>query len=147
MKVSNRTKLSGALIAGMGLALAVPASQAVGLSSPPSPTIRVVSPGKIADRGAVAFVTVRVACPAGEQQSASLQLTERSGNGVAQGFGSAPVSCTGNFQRVTITMTANTKPFVPGNAFAQAQLFAECAFPGFPCPTPAEDSKSITLKR
>jgi len=116
---------------------------AVGDSSPPVAAIRLSSPARIADRGAVAFVPVLIACPAGDQPGIQVQLTERSGHAIAQGFGSGfNVVCTGGIQRVVIAVTPTNKPFVAGVAFGQAQMFDCSPFVG--CAT-GNDQRNVKL--
>lgn len=55
--------------------------------------------------------------------SVSVQVTQRSGNRIAQGFGSAPVTCTGTPQTVNVQLTAQQAPFKHGTALATATVF------------------------
>ena len=75
-----------ALAVGIGLVVAIPALPAVSQSSPPTTAIQIGSSGTLQDKGAVVLVPVRVVCPAGDQiGNLSVQLSERSGNAIAQG--------------------------------------------------------------
>jgi hypothetical protein len=55
--------------------------------------------------------------------SVSVQVTQRSGNRIAQGFGYAPVMCTGTPQTVNVQLTAQQAPFKHGTALATATVF------------------------
>ena len=55
--------------------------------------------------------------------SVSVQVTQRSGNRIAQGFGSAPVMCTGTPQTVNVQLTAQQAPFKHGTALVTATVF------------------------
>ena len=55
--------------------------------------------------------------------SVSVQVTQRSGNRIAQGFGGAPVMCTGTPQTVNVQLTAQQAPFKHGTALATATVF------------------------
>jgi hypothetical protein len=115
-------KLALVGIAAVPAAIGIQALPAVGQSSPSVAAIRLGS-GKIAARGAVAYTSAIIACPAGAQAFIQVQLTERSGNGIAQGYGNAQPLCTGNIQDISVPVTASIKPFVRGTAFGQAQIF------------------------
>jgi hypothetical protein len=124
MKMKLLAKVAAALMVGGGLALALPMLPAVGQSSTPVGGIRLQTSGTYADGGAVAFVTVLVACPPGDEPGVSVSLTERSGHAIASGSGSpAALVCTGGIQAVKIAVTPTNKPFVTGTAFGQADLF------------------------
>lgn len=144
MKLRNWAKASAALVAGAGIALAIPALPAVGQQSLPQPAIHLKSPAHIADRGAVAFVTVHFVCPIGNNAYVSVQLTERSGNGIAQGYSQQPPNiplCQGYPQSLTLPITTSQKPFVVGTAFGEAQL-QSCT--NYFCTSTSSD-KSIAL--
>lgn len=55
--------------------------------------------------------------------SVSVQVTQRSGNRIAQGFGSEPVTCTGTPQTVNVQLAAYQSPFKHGTALATATVF------------------------
>lgn len=130
MKFKLMAKVAAALMCGAGLTLAIPMLPAVGQSSPPGNAIRLKSPAVIADRGAVVFATISFTCPAGDEPSLSLTITERSGHFIAQGFGNPPQEvCTGDNQKATVAVTPSNRPFVAGTAFGQASLF-DCSFDG-----------------
>ena len=52
-----------------------------------------------------------------------VQVTERVGSAIAQGFGFTSVSCDGSMQKITVVVTANSeKAFKRGHALAQSQI-------------------------
>lgn len=122
MKVSRTAVFAAGLIGVAAITFALPVMPAVGQASVPTAAIRVKPQGKIADRGAVAFVPVRIACPAGMQAEVGVSLTERSGKNLATGTAYTERTCTGAFQTVTVTVTPTNAPFVRGTAFATANL-------------------------
>lgn len=54
--------------------------------------------------------------------SVSVQVTQRSGNRIAQGFGGGPATCTGTPQTVNVQLTAQQAPFKQGTALATATV-------------------------
>lgn len=135
-------KLAALAIAGVPVMLGVQALPAVGQSSPPVAGIRLVSGAKIADRGAVVFSHVLIACPPGDSTVVQVQLTERSGGGIAQGFGFANPTCNGNIQTISVPVPAVNKPFVPGTAFGQASIDVFDPIGGF---NSNSDSRNVKL--
>ncbi|MDQ6613958.1 MAG: hypothetical protein M3083_04235 [Actinomycetota bacterium] len=128
---SRGAKVVAALLGGAALSLAVPMLPAVGQGSPPVAGVRLSSPAKVADGGAVAFVPVLIACPAGAQPFVQVQLTERSGHLIAQGFGNTfNVVCTGGIQQVVVAVTPSNAPFVAGVAFGRANISVCSPFDG-----------------
>lgn len=59
----------------------------------------------------------------GSSPSVSVQVTQRSGNRIAQGFGSTTVTCTGAPQTVNVQLAASQAPFKHGTALATATVF------------------------
>lgn len=55
--------------------------------------------------------------------SVTVQVTQRSGNRIAQGFGSAPLMCTGTPETVNVQLTPQQAPFKQGTALATATVF------------------------
>jgi hypothetical protein len=129
-------------VVGVPATIGIQALPAVGQSSPPVAGIRLGS-GRIADRGAVAFVTVHIACPAGDPTNVTVQLTERSGNGIAQGGGFTQATCNGNIQDVTVPVPAFNRPWVRGTAFGQGtiEVFDPSGVNG------NSDARNVTLRR
>lgn len=75
--------------------------------------------------------------------SVSVQLTQRSGNSIAQGSGGANVVCDGTTQTVNVQLTAQGAPFKNGTALATATVFA-CDSTG--CHS-ASDSEEIRIRK
>jgi hypothetical protein len=69
-------------------------------------------------------------------------VTQRSGNRNAQGYGSAPLMCTGAPQTVNVQLTAAQAPFKHGTALATATVFV-CDSTG--CHS-ASDTEEIRIK-
>ena len=117
--------LAGAVVAGVAAGFVVPPLTAVSESSPPAPTVRIGRTATLGAKGATLKVPVTFNCPPGDGGSLQVQVNERSGNGIAQGFGGRNITCTGGIQHVVVTVTAFDKPFKPGTAHVQAFLY-EC---------------------
>ncbi|MGH2717181.1 MAG: hypothetical protein ACRDJU_01195 [Actinomycetota bacterium] len=106
--------------------------------------------GTLITKGAAVSVPVTVTCPPTTVppgfNSLSVQVIERSGNGVAQGFGSPDtVTCDNAPHTVDVTITdSGQKAFKNGTAFGSASLEV-CTLSGpQPCTT-ATDSRDITI--
>ncbi len=124
-----------ALCVGGLAAVAIPAGIAVGQSSPPSHAVIVEPKAVLKDRGVVAVTKLYVACPAGEFDFVSINLTERDKNAVAEGGGYEQFNCTGQIETLTIEAVAGNHPFGKGKAFAQV----------FDGDSGAQVNKTITL--
>jgi hypothetical protein len=60
----------------------------------------------------------------GDFAQLEIQLTERSGHGIAAGTAyTNQLACNGLIETITVPVTATGKPFVKGTAFGQATLF------------------------
>lgn len=119
MNISKKYALGvpSVLVVVLGLVLAV-AQPASAMSA-----VYVDSPAKVEVNGARVRVPVTVSCTAGETAFISVGLTQRVGNGIANGYGYANnVSCTGSSQTVEVFVTANNKPFKKGQAAASFDL-------------------------
>src|SRR5436190_925460 len=108
MRPTHSLKVAVAALAlGAGVTLVLP-SLATGADSPPSTAIQLGS-ATIDAKGAVLNLTVTITCPVGSSAQLFGAVTERSGNGIAQGYTNGPttfVSCTGEPQTLTLTLTA-----------------------------------------
>jgi hypothetical protein len=128
MRTRLRAKLAVAalvaILAGASFALFAPAGPAVAFSSGGLfLDVQVESPAHLVSRGAAVDVPLEVTCNAGVAD-VSVSLTQKSGSGVAQGFGSTSVGCTGSGQQLTVRVTASGgKTFKQGTAVASAELF------------------------
>ena len=77
--------------------------------------------GDLVARGAAVDVPVEVTCNATNNAFVQLTVTQKAGSGVAEGFGSALVGCTGSNQQLTVRVQASGgKTFKQGTAVATA---------------------------
>jgi hypothetical protein len=122
-----RAKVAAAVVAvaaGVVLALFASSGPAVAFfSGGLFLDVQVESPASLVARGAAVDVPLKVTCNA-TAASVSVTVTEKSGSGVAQGFGSTSVGCTGSSERITVRVTASGgKAFKQGPAVASAEIF------------------------
>jgi hypothetical protein len=83
--------------------------------------VQVQSPARLVARGAAVDVPVEVTCNATNNAFVQITVTQKAGSGVAEGFGSALVGCTGSGQQLTIRVQASGgKTFKQGTAVATA---------------------------
>jgi hypothetical protein len=75
--------------------------------------------------------------------SVGVSVTQRSGNRIASGFGSANVVCDGTPQTVDVLVTASGAPFKNGSAVVTANMF-QCDITG--CHT-ATDTEEISVRK
>ena len=128
MRTRLRAKLAVAalvaILAGASFALFAPSGPAVAFSSGGLfLDVQVESPAHLVSRGAAVDVPLEVTCNAGVAD-VSVRVTQKSGSGVAQGFGSTSVGCTGSGQQLTVrVMASGGKTFKQGTAVASAELF------------------------
>jgi len=127
MRSKLRTKLAAAVVAivlGGLLALTATSGPAVAFSSGGLfLDVQVESPARLVSRGAAVDVTLEVTCNA-DFADVFVTVTQRSGSGVAQGFGSESVGCTGSGEQIVIRVQAfGAKAFKQGTAVASADLF------------------------
>jgi hypothetical protein len=110
--------------AAAGFLIAGPVLPAVGFFSPPlTLDVRIDSPAILIARGAALDVSLDVVCTS-KTADLSVQVTERAGADVAQGFGFKSINCEGDLQTVHVSVTAQGgKAFKRGTGFAQAQIF------------------------
>jgi len=86
--------------------------------------VQVQSPARLVARGAAVDVTLEVTCNSPFGADVFVTVTQRSGSGVAQGFGSDNVGCTGSGEQIVIRVQAfGAKAFKQGTAVASADLF------------------------
>jgi hypothetical protein len=146
MKGNSRIARIAAVIAitlGAVAAFALPAGADVGLMSPPIATVQIGSPATLGARGAIVTVPVTVLCAVGGSGGVSVDVTQAVGGNIAQGSGFQSVTCTGNFQTLSITVVANNHPFRTGPAFASAS-FVVCDNTG--C-LGSSDARQIRIRR
>jgi hypothetical protein len=96
-------------------------------------------------RGAAVLVSAEVTCdPTTTSKSLSVQLTQRAGNRIVQGFNSTDAFvCDGTPQTVEVAVSAQNRPFRKGAAVAQATLFACDEF--FNCGNVAADTEEVEV--
>ena len=87
--------------------------------------VQVESPATLVARGAAVDVPLEITCNATGSVDVFVSVTQRSGSGVAQGFGFTTVGCTGSGQRVVVRVSASAggKSFKQGSAVAEAEVF------------------------
>jgi hypothetical protein len=86
--------------------------------------VQVQSPAQLVARGAAVDVPLEVTCNASGSVDVFVTVTQKAGSGVAEGFGSASVGCTGSGQQITVRVRASGgKTFKQGTAVATAEVF------------------------
>jgi hypothetical protein len=108
-----------------------PLSSAVGFfSGGLSLDVQIQSPATLLSRGAAINVPLQVVCTS-QQADVFVQVTQRAGSEIAQGFGFKTITCEGDLQAVNVTVSANSgKAFKKGTAVAQAEIFGCLRFCG-----------------
>ena len=100
-------------------------------------TVTLGESGALVAKGVAVVVPVTVTCapssfpgsPWPGANSVNVQLSERSGKGIVQGFGSGNVVCDGTPQTVDVLVRASGAPFKSGTALATASVMV-CDFSG-----------------
>ncbi|RDI30769.1 hypothetical protein [Lentzea flaviverrucosa] len=122
---AGKTAAVVAVAGGAILASIAPVMADVSAQSPSQALVRVESPAKRKASGAAVEADVTFSCPAGVQQGyINLSITQRVPFGVASGSTSKSVTCTGAFQTVKVSVTAQNRAFLGGRAYAKAELSA-----------------------
>jgi len=86
--------------------------------------VQVKSPATLVAKGAAVQVPLEVTCNATGTVSVFVTVTQKSGSGVAQGFGSTQVGCTGSGEQITVLVQATgAKTFKKGDAVVTAEIF------------------------
>jgi hypothetical protein len=151
MKPRLRAKLAVAVVAiilGSVLALFATTGPAVAFfSGGLFLDVQVESPAHLVSRGAAVDVPLEVTCNARPGTAfVQVTVTQRSGSGVAQGFGSTSVGCTGSGQQITVRVQASGgKTFKQGTAVATAEIFG-CTADFSTCGSET-DSEVIDIKK
>lgn len=127
-KLRTKTKVATAVVAillGGLLALFATSGPAVAFfSGGLFLDVQVESPATLLAKGAAVQVPLEVTCNATGTAFVDVTITQKSGSGVAQGFGSTQVGCTGSGEQITILVQATgAKPFKKGDAVATAEIF------------------------
>ena len=128
MRTRLRAKLATAaavaVLAGASFALFAPAGPAVAFSSGGLFLDVQVQSATLVSRGAAVDVTLEVTCNSPFGADVFVTVTQKSGSGVAQGFGSESVGCTGSGEQVVIRVQAfGGKAFKQGTAVVSAEIF------------------------
>jgi hypothetical protein len=124
---TKRTRIATAVLAillGGLLTLFATSGPAVGFfSAGLFLDVQVESPARLLARGAAVEVPVEVTCNATGTVDVFVTVTQRSGSGVAQGFGFEQVGCTGSGEQVTVLVQATgDKTFRKGTAVVSAEV-------------------------
>jgi hypothetical protein len=86
--------------------------------------VQVESPARLLARGAAIEVPLEVTCNATGSVDLFVSVSQRSGSGVAEGFGFEQVPCSGSGEQVTVTVQATGgKVFKKGSAVVTAEVF------------------------
>jgi hypothetical protein len=111
----------------------------------PTGTVEIEDTASLLAKGAAVLISAEVTCdPTTTYKSLSVQLTQRVGNQVVQGFNSTDAFvCDGTPQTVELAVSASNRPFRKGAAVAQATLFACDEF--FFCENVATDTEEIEI--
>jgi hypothetical protein len=128
MRTRLRVKLAVAalvaILAGASFALFAPAGPAVAFSSGGLFLDVQVQSATLVSRGAAVDVTLEVTCNAAGTAFVDVSVTQKSGSGVAQGFGSTQVGCTGSGEQIVVRVRASgAKAFKQGTAVVSAEIF------------------------
>jgi hypothetical protein len=128
MRTKLRTRAAAAVVAillGGLLALFATSGPAVAFfSGGLFLDVQVDSPARILARGAAVEVPLEVTCNAIGTAEVRVTVTQHSGSGATQGFGSTQVGCTGAGQRVAVVVQVfGAKAFKKGTAVASAEIF------------------------
>jgi hypothetical protein len=126
-----RTRLRGRLAAA---AVAIVLGSVLALFATTGPAVAFFSGGLFLDvqvesatlvsRGAAVDVTLEVTCNATGSAFVDVSVTQKSGSGVAQGFGSTNVGCTGSGEQIVVRVRASgAKAFKQGTAVVSAGIF------------------------
>jgi hypothetical protein len=110
----------------------------------PTGTVEIEDTAPLLAKGAAVLVSAEVTCdPTTTFKSLSMQLTQRVGNQIVQGFNSTNVFvCDGTPQTVELVVSASGRPFRKGVALAHATLFA-CD--QFSCDNVAVDTEEVKI--
>ena len=126
-----RTRLRGRLAAAV---VAIVLGSVLALFATTGPAVAFFSGGLFLDvqvqsatlvsRGAAVDVTLEVTCNATGSAFVDVSVTQKSGSGVAQGFGSTSVGCTGSGEQIVVRVRAfGAKAFKQGTAVVSAEIF------------------------
>jgi hypothetical protein len=123
MKITQPRLVIGTVGASVAAVL-LPSAAAVAFISPPLVLLaEAQGPAHLIAGGAGIDVPVEYSCTADEMYL-SVQVTEKVGNGIASGSGSATVTCNGATHRalVRVTATVSGRAFAVGSAATQTDV-------------------------
>jgi len=128
MRTKLRTKVATvvvALLLGGLLALFATSGPAVAFfSGGLFLDVQIGSPARLVARSAAVDVPLEVTCSGTRSADVFVSVTQKSGSGVADGFGFTSVGCTGSGQQITVRVQASGgKAFKQGPAVASAEIF------------------------
>jgi hypothetical protein len=127
MRTRLRTRAATAVVAillGGLLALTATSGPAVAFFSGGLFLDVQVESATLVSRGAAVDVTLEVTCNATGTAFVQASVTQKAGSGVARGFGSTEVGCTGSGQQVVVRVLASPgKTFKQGTAVVSAEIF------------------------
>jgi len=126
VKLSRWAKIAAPIVFGATIALTIPTLAAVGQNSPPGNAVAFAGNATLVAKGLQVTVPVQITCPAGIGGQINVNLSERSGKAIAQGYGYSQVGCTGQPETLLLTVNAQNVVFKPGTALASASLYAFC---------------------
>jgi hypothetical protein len=129
-----------AVAGGAILASIAPVMADVSAQSPSTSLVRIESPGKLKALGAAIEIDVTYSCPSSQPQAyLYVNVSQTVIAGVASGTASKNVTCTGGFETVKVSVTAQGRSFHPfSKAYAKADLSA--------WPNSASDEREIDLR-
>ncbi|GGN12688.1 hypothetical protein GCM10011609_61220 [Lentzea pudingi] len=120
---AGKTAAVVAVAGGAILASIAPVLADVSAQSPSQALVRVESPAKWKALGAAVEVDVTFSCPASPSQGyVNISISQTVLGGVASGGTSKSVTCTGAFQTIKLSVTAQNRAFRWGTAYAKAEL-------------------------
>jgi hypothetical protein len=124
LRAKLATGAAVAILAAASFALFAPSGPAVAFSSGGLFLDVQVESATLVSRGAAVDVTLEVTCNTSFGAFVQVEVTQRSGSGVARGFGSEEVGCTGSGELVVIRVPASAgKAFKQGTAVVSAEIF------------------------
>ena len=124
LRAKLATAVAVAILAGASFALFATSGPAVAFSSGGLFLDVQVESATLVSRGAAVDVTLEVTCNSPFGADVFVTVTQRSGSGVAQGFGSESVGCTGSGEQVVIrAQNFGAKAFKQGTAVVSAEIF------------------------
>jgi hypothetical protein len=150
MRTKLRTRAAAAVVAvvlGGLLALFATSGPAVAFfSGGLFLDVQVESPARLVARGAAVDVPLEVTCSGTSTADVFINVSQKAGSGVAQGFGFTSVGCTGSGQQVVVRAQASGgKTFKQGPAVASAEISGCTA--NFSVCGSETDSEAIQVQR